>query len=232
MEGADGRIASGVGGPLVLKGISLSKSSKRKKKKHKKHKKKHKKKKDRVSSDGSDTDSVTDDVNAGPSLPVRKSGSGKIISSSTTIHGSHGSKFMSELSNGDVLIVKHPTTLVEEIRVITMVLSDVSLSISSAFSTDIITATSFDYMKKPKAKGDGKKRKRKTPEELEEEEKLAFGTYASKGNRISYRVRKGGKNASGGYTIVTETVGAGEEPPSREFLMNLRAKKKSDRYCM
>ena len=231
MEGKEGRVGAAVGGPLQLKGISLIKSSKRKKKhKKKKHKKKHKKKKDRSESDGSETDSETDDVPQ-PEIPVRRSGSGKVISSSTTIHGSHGSKFMSELSNGDVLIVKHPTSLVEEIRVITMVLSDVSLSISSAFSSDLITATSFDYMKKPKAKG-GKKRKRKSAAEMEEEEKLAFGTYASKGNRITYRVRKGGKNASGGYTIVTETVGSGEEPPSREFLMNLRAKKKSDRYCM
>src|SRR5690349_20787984 len=85
-------------------------------------------------------------------MPVRQKGSGRILTSGTTVHGVNGTKFSSELSNGDVILIKHPTSLTEEIRVVTMVLSDVSASLSSAFSSDLSTAMAFEYMKKPKDK--------------------------------------------------------------------------------
>ena len=65
-----------------------------------------------------------------------------------------------------------------------------------------------------------------------EDEKLAFGTYAGAtedGSQVmTYRVRKAG--AFGGYKIVTERVGGSSM--SREALLNARAKKKADRFCM
>lgn len=69
-------------------------------------------------------------------------GTGRITSSSTTIQG-HGTKFIEELSPGDAIIVFHPTTLQEETKVVRMVLSPISIGISSAFSSDLISTTPF-----------------------------------------------------------------------------------------
>ena len=57
----------------------------------------------------------------------------------------------------------------------------------------------------------------------------AFGTYASGGGeKFVYRVKKEG--AFGGYKIVTEDVSKGNAK-SREELLDMRTKKKSDRFC-
>lgn len=60
---------------------------------------------------------------------------------------------MSELAVGDAVIITHPSTLLEETKIVRMVLSDMSMSLSSAFSTDLITTTPFTYIKAPKDKG-------------------------------------------------------------------------------
>lgn len=58
-------------------------------------------------------------------------------------------------------------------------------------------------------------------------EEAAFGTYASAGGeKFTYRVKK--KSAFGGYTVVTEQLGEGAAK-SREELLDMRKKKKSDR---
>ena len=93
----------------------------------------------------------------------------------------------------------------DETRIVTMVLSNVSISISSAFTSDLVSSARFHYVKKPKSHTEvakeqdeaAAKRRRKK----EEEEQLAFGTYASRA-KFTYRVRKAG--AFGGYKIVTE----------------------------
>lgn len=68
----------------------------------------------------------------------------------------------------------------------------------------------------------------KTKNDIEKKHKLeenAFGTYASKGGeQFVYRVKKEG--AFGGYKIVTERTGSAL---SREELLDMRKKKKSDR---
>mmetsp|Transcript_324 Transcript_324/g.370 ORF Transcript_324/g.370 Transcript_324/m.370 type:complete len:239 (-) Transcript_324:1602-2318(-) len=234
--------ARAVGGPLVLKGIDLKKSKslkKKKSKKHKrekkKHKKGHKKRKRSNSHSGGSSSSETESDRGNKEeveqpKPVRQKGTGRILTSGTTIHGMNGTQLSKELSHGDVILVRHPTSLVEEIRVVTMVLSDVSASLSSAFSSDLSTAVSFEYMKKPKEKVDKTKLKKQKLKDREEEEKAAYGTYATAGRTITYRARKGGTNASGGYHIVTETLKQGKEI-SREELLDLRCKKKGDRNC-
>ncbi len=56
-------------------------------------------------------------------------------------------------------------------------------------------------------------------------EEEAFGTYASSGGeKFVYRVKKTG--SFGGYKIVTEDL---KSSTSREQLLDMRAKKKSDR---
>lgn len=80
---------------------------------------------------------------------VKVKGSGRILSSGTTLMGQMGTKFLLELTVGDAIIIQHPTSLVEETRIVRMVLSDVSAAISSAFSSDLVSSTSFSYIKAP-----------------------------------------------------------------------------------
>ena len=67
----------------------------------------------------------------------------------TTIYG-HDTDFMAELVIGDAVMISHPTTLDDETRIVRMVLSNSSISISSPFSSDLITTTPFRYVKAPK----------------------------------------------------------------------------------
>jgi hypothetical protein len=209
-------------GRLVLKG-GEEVSSRRKKDKHDK-KKKHKKSKKSKRKRDCDSGGAEE-----PEL-VRRRGTGTLLTSSTTVHGT-GTKFMSELSVGDAVLVTHPTTLVEEVKLVSMVLSDVSVSISSALSTDLITGTGFEILKQPrdeaketadKADTERVKRERLAPKE-------AFGTYAGGAGVFTYRTKKSGSNSSGGYKIVTEQI---DGDMTRDQLLDMRSKKKSDRMCM
>ena len=160
-----------------------------------------------------------------PAIRV-EAGSGRITSSGTTVHG-HETRFMDELSVGDAVIVRHPTSLQEETKIVRMVLSNISIGISSAFSTDIISTTNFQYIKAPKELiTSPEEEEQKALKKQHADEVAAFGTYASKGGEeIVYRVKKPG--AFGGYAIVKETSREGVR--SREELLDMRTKKKADR---
>ena len=83
-----------------------------------------------------------------------------------------------------------------------MVLSDVSISISSPFSTDLITSTTFEFITAPKS--NIVPIPASTVKTISDTD-LAFGTYAGgteKGTTVTYRVRK--KTAYGGYTLIKE----------------------------
>ena len=108
---------------------------------------------------------------------------GRISSSGTTIHG-HETKFMNELRPGDAIIITHPTTFSDESKIVRMVLSNISISISSAFSSDLISTTPFRFIKSPEelpsivtTENEVDKQKRKRVES----EDAAYGTYASNG---------------------------------------------------
>ena len=146
-------------------------------------------------------------------------GTGRICSSSTTIQGNN-TKFQSELAVGDAIIITHPTTFQKETKIVRMVLSDVNIGISSAFSTDLISMTSFKYIKAPKDEIDEEIKLKNEIKQKIDNEALAFGSYAN-----SYRVKKEG--AFGGYQIVKET----DSNKSRGDLLNDRMRKKSDKYC-
>ena len=156
-------------------------------------------------------------------------GEGRITSSGTTVHG-HETKFMDQLSVGDAIIVRHPTSFQDETKIVRMVLSNISIGISSAFSTDIISTTTFQYIKAPKELiVSPEEEEIKALQKKHAEEVSAFGTYASKGGEeIVYRVKKPG--AFGGYAIVKESSKEGSK--SREELLDFRTKKKSDRLAL
>jgi hypothetical protein len=69
-----------------------------------------------------------------------------MTSSGTTILGID-TLFMNELHHGDAIIVTHPTTYLDETKIVRMVLSNISISVSSAFSSDLITTAAFRYIK-------------------------------------------------------------------------------------
>ena len=193
--------------------------------KPKKGKKKKKKKKRERDGDAPSAASAA----AASARPTRVRGSGRLVTSGTSVMGHEGSSFLSELAVGDAIVVQHPTSLTEEARIVRMVLSDISISISSAFSSDLITTTKFEYLSAPKKAVDvsaeqGRKRQRKV-----KEEDAAFGTYkGGGGSTVTYRVKSG--SAFGGYRIVTEQVKAGDTM-SRAQLLDKRTKMKSDRFC-
>jgi len=155
----------------------------------------------------------------GPSINL---GTGLISTSSTVVSG-HGTFFKSQLRVGDAILA-YTQKGDEEMRVVTMVLSNVSASISSAFSSSISTPMPFKYISKPRDdKRDKATKMEKAKQEQEEVEQRAMGTYGEKGV-ITYRV----KTEHGGYRIKKEKA---KSDMTRTDLLSVRAQKKSDRYC-
>lgn len=158
-----------------------------------------------------------------------KAGSGRITSSGQVVTG-YETEFLQELRVNDALIITHPSTLMEETRIVKMIVSNKGLSLSSPFSTDLITTTRFRYIHPPEEDEEGgreaREEERRRQEKAGEEEK-AFGTYGGAGgSKLVYRVKKAG--TYGGYRIVTEDTGASL---SRTELLERRLQHKSDRHA-
>jgi hypothetical protein len=154
--------------------------------------------------------------------PQIKTGSGKITTSGTVVTGI-GTKFEKEIAMGDAMIVVLGNGK-QEMRVVKMRLSDMSCGISSAFSSSLMTPTSYQIIRKPKnAQADAKQKREETQKEREELEMSAFGTFRGT-NELVYRER----TEHGSYRI--EKVGL-DGDRSRTQLLAMRAKKTSDKYC-
>jgi hypothetical protein len=210
------------GGGLCLGGEQVKRS-----KKHKKSKKHKREKRERDDDDTPPREGDEDDAAEPPAPPpliVVLSGTGRISTSGTTVMGHEGTKFLTELHVGDAVIVTHPVSLAGETRIVKMVLSNVSIGISSAFSTDLISTAAFRYVKAPEALVKEPKRPKKTGAE-EDDSYGAMEGLKAEGGTFSYRVMRHGKT---GYNIVTEEVG----DRTRENLLDTRSKKKADRFCM
>jgi len=153
--------------------------------------------------------------------PQISQGQGTITTSSTVVTG-HGTSFKTQLHVGDALLAR--TSRGEEMRVVKMVLSPISISISSAFSSDLKTPTQFKYINKPRdVARESNAKAAKARMEQEEVEQRAMGTYGNKGE-IIYRER----TEHGSYRIKREQA---TTDMTRSDLLSVRAKKKSDRYC-
>lgn len=213
------------GGALCLGGEQVKRSKKHKKSKHSKREKRERDDDSPPRESSKEVSKV--EAPAAPSNPppiVVLSGTGRISTSGTTVMGHEGTKFLTELHVGDAIIVTHPVSLVGETRIVKMVLSNVSIGISSAFSTDLISTVAFRYVKTPEAMVKAPKRPKKTGAEEDDSYGAMEGLKVQDGT-FSYRVMRHGKT---GYDIVTEDVGE----RSREELLDTRAKKKADRMCM
>lgn len=172
---------------------------------------------------GKKSDSSTAKPAALQVTPTIQQGTGSITSSSTVITG-HGTKFTKTINIGDAIIVKVNNN--EEMRIVKMRLSDISIAISTPFSHDLTRPTSFQYISKPKDHEAEKKAKRKKEqEEKDDVERLAFGTYTGRNNQLVYRER----TEHGSYRIRRETLKDGDV--SRSNLLQMRTQKKSDKFC-
>jgi len=221
------------GGALSVKGGLFKKKKKSKKRKREGRDRDDERDGGADGADGADGASASASASASSAAAAPEDeltvvgGLGRITSSGTTVSG-HGTKFQAQLRSGDALIISHPTTFAEETRIVKMVLSDLSVAISSPFSTDLITTTPYSFVSAPRAAADTAAVKRASAAKANAEEKVAFGTYAGDGGtKFTYRQRR--KGAFGGYDIVTEDTG---REMSREELLDMRSKKKADRMCM
>jgi hypothetical protein len=137
----------------------------------------------------------------GPAATGRRQGTGRLSASFTTVSGAEGSKFATEVAAGDVIVVDHPESGLEEARVVALVLSDAALSIKKPFSSSFAAPCAFDILPRP----------RDAVAEAATERARAAATLADR------------NAAFGAY--------AGSAALSREEQLNKRAKKKGDRYC-
>lgn len=173
------------------------------------------------------TNEVQEQIDITPKI---QDGDGLVTSSSTVITG-YETSFLKTLNVGDAILVNvqlKDGTIREEMRVLTMRLSDTSANISSAFTEDVSRPTSYRYITKPKHTQKEKQEKMKKDKSSQEElNRNAFGTYSSEGSsgkQFVYRER----TEHGSYRIKKETI---SKDISRTQLLEMRAQKKSDKYC-
>lgn len=160
------------------------------------------------------------------SSPQIENGIGQITTSGTVVMG-HGTSFMNSLSVGDALLVQVDHNHPQEMRVITMCLSNTSINLSSPFSRNLTTPTSFQYIRKPKTTtttttGSSRSATNGLSGSNSEDYEKASGFQG--GNELVYRE----STETGSYRIKREQV-IGDV--SRTQLLEMRAKKKSDKYC-
>lgn len=150
--------------------------------------------------------------------PQIVSGTGTITSSGSVVTGV-GTKFERELAAGDAMIVVINGQ--QEMRVVTMRLSNVSLNLSSAFSQSLKHPTPFQVIRKPRDEAKQKRlAQQKALQSSKEEEVKASGASTEE---LVYRE----KTEHGSYRIKREKV----DGVSRGDLLHMRAKKTSDKYC-
>jgi len=156
-------------------------------------------------------------------VPIMEEGTGRVTTSGTVVTG-HDTRFDKELNQGDALIIRNGDQ--QEMRVVTMRLSNNSCAISSAFSENCKLPTPFSIINKPRNKEQEQKQKQLAArKEQEETEQLAFGTYGTN-DELVYRE----KTEHGSYRIQRVKI---ENPntTTRGDLLQMRTQKKADKYC-
>ena len=155
--------------------------------------------------------------------PEVEEGIGRITTSGTVLTG-HATELQGQrLRPGDAILVTLPDGS-EEMRVLTMVLSESSASLSTPFGASLSKPADFRFIKKPRdAAREGAERAKRARATKEEEERSAFGMYGN-GPELVYRE----VTEHGSYRIRREKL-RGEA--SRGDMLHMRTKRKSDKYC-
>ncbi|XP_055389019.1 uncharacterized protein LOC129618240 [Condylostylus longicornis] len=203
-----------VGGRLKLKGVAISKHSKKKSK----------------SSAESGLDPPPTNVE---SQQAPEPGSGRLVTTGTTVQGFE-TKFKEEIEVGDAIILFHPSLLIEEERIVVGVLSQRSLTLHEKFSNDIASTTAYKIRK------DSTLLRQKAGEALATNEGASSGSQTTLQDEISRQLQKKldntrqtfryrEKTGMWGYRVVT---GEAEKNLSAEELLDMRVKKMGrDKFC-
>ena len=166
-------------------------------------------------------------------------GRGKITISGTVVTG-YDTKFNADLLVGDAILVS------SEMRVITMCLSDISLNLSSPFSSSITTSKpmSYSYIRKPRdiTKESELEQRRIAIDKAADIERhqnafasvitttntsSAAGSASNPNTAVVYRER----TEHGNYRIKQMKLADGNVITNRSEMLDFRSKKTSDKYC-
>lgn len=149
-----------------------------------------------------------------------QAGTGRIITSGNTVHGLE-TKFITELAQGDKLIIRHPETMQREEGFVSAVFSDKSLALREPFPFNLITFATFQYQHKPV---------------YQEQEKTAAQIYHEKmQNHLTKHIAKPRsiveyREKTGMWGYKTHKQETNQEL-TREQLLDIRAKKSGDKHC-
>lgn len=188
-------------------------------------------------SDSGDLSGTSRSATTGPSASAAadeshtaavRPGTGTITVSGTVVTG-HKTRFLKELQVGDAVIVLMNGNQ-PEMRVVTMRLSDISLNLSSPFSQQV-KSQPFQFINKPRNHvQEAHLAKLQSDQHAKDEESKASGVYGAT-NELVYRE----KTEHGSYRIKKIKLEGGAsragDEISRGDLLELRTKKKSDKYC-
>lgn len=135
--------------------------------------------------------------------PSRAPGSGALVSSAMTVHGTE-TRFKAEIAVGDAIEVDG------QVRIVKMVLGDASLGINAAFAPDVAELKRFYILKLPKAVVSAE----------------AAEAAAAKRRADEARAATGRALPAAGAAAAASGDGY-----SREALLDSRAKQKRDKHC-
>jgi len=195
------------------------------KKKRKKHRDPLKKSRDDADDEGgADADGPVD-------VPLVQ-GSGRIVSSTVTVHGFE-TKFKDEVDIGDTVLLHHPVSLEVEMRVVTGILSQRSLLLHQGFSKDVVSTMDYHIRK------DSLKLKEKVKASLAEadnpNELVQDAVSAELQQQLDKKLKKQRKlctirekTGMWGYKMVTRKL---DKEATQENLLDERCKQGRDKYC-
>lgn len=151
-------------------------------------------------------------------------GSGRIVSSGQTVTGT-GTAFAKELRAGDALEIVDPVTAKQELRVVTMVVSDTAAGISAPFPHGLAEPTRFRVLRiRPVGQAAGSSNGAAGASAASAAADTSFaGEYSAASGTLTWREKVGGS-----YRERSQGAAAGM---SREAMLEFRAKKKHDKHC-
>eukprot|EP00929_Paragymnodinium_shiwhaense_P108824 TRINITY_DN75167_c0_g1_i1.p1 TRINITY_DN75167_c0_g1~~TRINITY_DN75167_c0_g1_i1.p1 ORF type:complete len:247 (-),score=74.08 TRINITY_DN75167_c0_g1_i1:185-859(-) len=160
-------------------------------------------------------------------------GSGRIVSSGFTLHGFE-TKFKEEVEVGDSIMVHHPVSLQVEIRVVTGVLSQRSMTIHQAFSKDVVSTLEFHVRKdsltlKQQAKNLLSDKGETADEDIQDAASKELQRQLDKKlKKQAKTVTIREKTGMWGYKTVTKKL---DKAASREEMLDERCRQGRDKYC-
>ncbi|KAA0147650.1 hypothetical protein FNF27_06216 [Cafeteria roenbergensis] len=149
-------------------------------------------------------------------------GSGRIVSSGQTVTGT-GTAFVKELRAGDALEIVDPVTAKQELRVVTMVLSDTAAGLSAPFPHGLAEPTRFRVLRIRAAEPAGERSAGGASAESAAADTSFAGEYSAAAGKLTWREKVGGS-----YRERSQGAAPGM---SREAMLEFRAKKKHDKHC-